>query len=112
MDLGVESNEIHHGKHLQGPKGILLIWFIGVFRGELNPLSSRSVVDTRVLPVLYLTGASLEKLENFQCTLGKRIVRLSHSHSNTSVLIGLDWPSMRAHQKVELSEEGCYGRLR
>ena len=44
----------------------------------------------------YLTDTSLEKLENFQCTLGKRILRLSRFHSNTSVLIGLDWPSMRA----------------
>jgi hypothetical protein len=42
-----------------------------------------------------LTDTSLENLENFQCTLGKRILRLSRSHSNTSVLIGLDWPSMR-----------------
>ena len=41
----------------------------------------------------YLTNATLDNLENFQCTLGKKILRL---HSNTSVLIGLDWPSMRA----------------
>ena len=76
---------------------------IGVFRGELNPLSSRSVVDTCVMPVLlfgsecwYLTDSTLDKLENFQYTLGKKILRLSRFHSDTSILIGLDWPSMRA----------------
>ena len=44
----------------------------------------------------YLTDTSLEKLENFQCTLDKRILRLSRFNSNTSVLMALDWPSMRA----------------
>ena len=43
----------------------------------------------------YLTAATLKKLENFQHTLGKRILRLSRFHSNASVLIGVDWPSMR-----------------
>ena len=41
----------------------------------------------------YLTDAALDDLERFQC---KRILRLSHFHSNTSVQIRLDWPSMRA----------------
>ena len=52
---------------------------IGVFRGELNPLSSRSVVDTCVMPVLlfgsecwYLTDSTLDKLENFQYTLARK----------------------------------------
>ena len=44
----------------------------------------------------YLTDNTLQKLETFQCTLGRRILRLSRFHSNISVLIGLDWPSMRA----------------
>ena len=43
----------------------------------------------------YLTDSVLDDLECFQCTLGRRILKLSHFHSNTSVLIGLDWPSMR-----------------
>ena len=76
---------------------------IGVFQGELNPLSTRSVVETCVMPVLlfgskswYLTDAALDDLERFQCCIGKRILRLSRFHSNTNVQIGLDWPSMRA----------------
>ena len=44
----------------------------------------------------YLTDAVLEELEKFQCWIGKKILRLSRSHSNTAVRIGLDWPSMRA----------------
>ena len=42
------------------------------------------------------TDAVLEELEKFQCWIGKKILRLSRSHSNTAVRIGLDWPSMRA----------------
>ena len=73
------------------------------FQGKLNPLSSRSVVEACVMPVLlfgaeswYLTDTVLDDLECFQCTLGRRILKLSRFHSNTSVLIGLDWPSVRA----------------
>jgi hypothetical protein len=44
----------------------------------------------------YLTDAALDDLERFQCSIGRRILRLSRFHSNTSVLIGLNWPSMRA----------------
>ena len=76
---------------------------IGAFQGKLNPLSSRSVVEACVMPVLlfgaeswYLTDSVLDDLECFQCTLGRRILKLSRFHSNTSVLIGLDWPSVRA----------------
>jgi len=76
---------------------------IGVFQGEPNPLSSRSIVETCVMPILlfgseswYLTDATLDELERFQCTIGRRILRMSRFHSNTNVLIGLDWPSMRA----------------
>ena len=34
-------------------------------------------------------------------TLGKRILRLSCSHSNASALIGLDWPSIRARVLIK-----------
>ena len=76
---------------------------IGVFHGNLNPLSSRSVVETCVMPILlfgsecwYLSDPTLDELEQFQCSIGKRILRLSRFHSNTAVLMGLEWPSMRA----------------
>ena len=76
---------------------------IGVFHGSLNPLSSRSVVETCVMPILlfgsecwYLSDPTLDELEQFQCSTGKRILRLPRFHSNTAVLMGLEWPSMRA----------------
>ena len=44
----------------------------------------------------YLTDTSvLDDLECFECTLGRIILKLSRFYSNTSVLIGFDWPSMR-----------------
>ena len=59
-------------------KALFSFGCMGVFQGDLNPLSSRSVVDTCVMPVLlfgseswFLTDATLDKLENFQCTLGE-----------------------------------------
>ena len=76
---------------------------IGVFHGSLNPLSSRSVVETCVMPILlfgsecwYRSDPTLDELEQFQCSIGKRILRLPRFHSNTAVLMGLEWPSMRA----------------
>ena len=62
---------------------------IGVFHGNLNPLSSRSVVETCVMPILlfgsecwYLSHPTLDELEQIQCSIGKRILRLSRFHSN------------------------------
>ena len=51
---------------------------IGVFQGELNPLSSRSVVDTCVMPVLlfgseswYLTDTPLKSWRTFSVPLAR-----------------------------------------
>ena len=43
----------------------------------------------------YLTDTVLDYLERFQCEIGRKILHLSHFHSNVSVRIGLDWPSVR-----------------
>ena len=76
---------------------------IGAFHGDLNPLSARAIVEACVMPVLlfgceswYLTDTALDVLERFQCEIGRKILRLSHFHSNVSVRTGLDWPSIRA----------------
>ena len=78
---------------------------IGVFHGNLNPLS---VIETCVMPVLlfgceswYLTDTTLDDLERFQCNIGRRILQLSHFHSNISIRIGLDWPSVRARVFIQ-----------
>ena len=51
---------------------------LGAFHGQLNPLSSRSLVETCVMPVLMygseswcLNASLLSKLESFQAEVGK-----------------------------------------
>ena len=77
---------------------------IGAYQGLLNPLSGRSLFTTFVLPILLygsdnwiLTEQLLMTLEKFQAEIGRRILRLSKSHSDVSVLIGLHWPRIRVH---------------
>ena len=73
----------------------------GVFLGALNPLSSQSIVETCVIPVL-LHGAEswiineslLKSLESFQAELAKRILHLPKFSSNKAALL---WSSVRAH---------------
>ena len=81
---------------------------IGVFHRNLNPLSSNSVIETCVMSVLlfgyeswYLTYTTLDDLERFQCNIGRRILQLSCFHSNISIRIGLDWPSVRARVFIQ-----------
>ena len=75
----------------------------GVFLGSLNPLSSRSIVESCVMPVLLhgaeswiLNESLLQKLESFQAELVKRILRSSKFSSNKAVKLALKWPSIRA----------------
>ena len=72
---------------------------IGVFQGDLSPLSSRSVVETCVMPVLLfgsenwlLNRAMISSLEAFQGEIAKRIlIKWPGHHSNTAavVVVGL-----------------------
>ena len=81
---------------------------IGFFQGALNPLPSRSVVETCVMSVLlfgsesrYLNDAALDELERFHCTLDRRILQSPCFHSNThfhsliQLCVLLYWPSIR-----------------
>ena len=89
---------------LKARKAFFSFGCIGAFQGKLIPPSSGSIVEACVMAVLllgaeswYLTDTSvLDSLECLECTLGRRILKLSRFHSNTSVLTGFDWPSMRA----------------
>ena len=76
---------------------------IGAFHGRLNPLTGRSLFETFVVPtMLYgcetwiLSETHIRMLESFQAEIGKRILGISKYHSNTSTLIGLHWPSVKA----------------
>ena len=72
-----------------------------MFEGKLNPLSGRTVYETCVIPVLlynsenwFVTNQLLQKLESFQCELGRRILKLSRHHSALAVRLALCWPSV------------------
>ena len=76
---------------------------LGAFHGLLNPLSSRSIVESCILPVLMYGSESwvlnttlLLTLESFQAEVGKRILRLPKFTSNNIPLLVLNWPSMCA----------------
>ena len=76
---------------------------LGAFHGLLNPLSSRSLVECCILPVLMygseswmLNSTLLSTLESFQAELGKRILKLPKFTSNNIPLLTLNWPSMCA----------------
>ena len=44
-----------------------------------------------------LTEQLLMTLEKFQAEIGRRILHLSKSHSDVSLLIRLHWPRIRVH---------------
>ena len=75
---------------------------LGAFHGLLNPLSSRSLVESCVLPVLMygaktwcVNASLLSKLESFQSEIGKKILRLPKFTANQVPLLALNWPTMR-----------------
>ena len=75
---------------------------LGAFHGLLNPLSSRSLVESCVFPVLMygaeawsITASLLLKLESFQSEIGKKILRLPRFTANLVPLLALNWPTMR-----------------
>ena len=77
---------------------------IGAFHGSLNPLSSRSIFETCIVPILLygcetwlLNAMTIKMLECFQCEIGRRILHLPKHHSNKVVRLGLQWPSVATH---------------
>ena len=79
---------------------------IGAFQGELNPLSSISIFESCIIPILLhgcetwlLDSSTLNLLERFQGEIGRRILRLPKFYSGRAVRIGLHWPSMSAGQE-------------
>ena len=75
----------------------------GIFHGLLNPLSSRSIFESCVVPsLLYesevwlLNNTLLSKLESFQADLGKRMLRLPKSTANSMKMLAMGLPSVRA----------------
>uniref|UniRef100_A0A1X7TBW4 Reverse transcriptase domain-containing protein n=1 Tax=Amphimedon queenslandica TaxID=400682 RepID=A0A1X7TBW4_AMPQE len=74
---------------------------MNVYDGKCIPLTSLSVFNAFVLPILlygcetwFLTDPLLNLLDKFQAEVGIRILKLPVTH-NLSPLIGLHWPSFR-----------------
>ena len=74
---------------------------LGAFQGELNPLSSCSIYETCIVPILLygsetwlLDSTSLNSLESFQHEIGCRILRLPKFYAKSAVRIGLHWPTV------------------
>ena len=70
---------------------------LGAFHGLLNQLSSRSLVESCVFPVLMygaeswcINASLLLKLESFQSEIGKKILRLSKFTANHIPLLALN----------------------
>ena len=80
---------------------------IGAFQGDLSPLSTKSVIETCVLPVvLYgaenwiMTHTLIEKLNRFVGELAKRALRWPKSHLNTAALVTLNMESAESRVLV------------
>ena len=77
-------------------------WRIGVFQGDISPLSSREVIESCVMPVLLygsenwiLTEALVERLESFQGEMAKRVLKWPRHHSNAAAITAHDVPTMK-----------------
>ena len=90
---------------------------MGAFQGQLNPVSTRSIYETCVVPVLLfgseiwiLTDSMLHQLESFQGEIGRRMLKLSKYHSTLSTRLALKWPSITARifiRKLSLLSKVC-----
>ena len=74
---------------------------LGAFQGKLNPLTGKSIYETCVIPVLLygcenwiLTDANIVALESFQGEIGRRILKLSKSHSLLATRLALQCQSI------------------
>ena len=74
---------------------------LGAFQGDLSPLSTRSIIETCVMPVLLfgsenwiVSGGILEQLESFLGELAKRALKWPRHFSNTAAMTVLDLASV------------------
>ena len=78
-------------------RSFFLYGSIGAFQGDLNPRSTRSIIETCTLPVLLsgcenwiLSKKCYEDLESFIGELAKRGLKWPRHFSNTAALVTLD----------------------
>ena len=75
---------------------------IGAFQGDLSPLSSKSVYEVCVLPILLygcenwvLTQTLIDRLEAFQGEIVKRMLKWPRHHSNTAACVTVRLQSVK-----------------
>ena len=75
---------------------------IGVFQGDVSPLSSRAVLESCVMPILLfgcenwiLTETLWQKLKAFEGELVKQVLKRLRHHSNMPAAMVLEVPTMR-----------------
>ena len=76
---------------------------MGAFQGDLNPLSSKSIIESCVMPILLfgcenwiLSETCLHTLEAFLGELAKRALKWPQHFSNTSAILALEMETFRS----------------
>jgi len=91
---------------------------IGVFQGSLNPLSSATVIETCVMPILLygagnwiFTSELLKRLESFQGELAKRVLWWPGHHTSACIAVGFQSTKSRVlGQKLSFLQHARSGR--
>ena len=86
---------------IKARKAFFAMGSIGAYQGNLNPLNSRCIFETCIIPVLLygcenwiLCEQDIMLLERFQDSMGKKMLKLPHHHSNAITRIVLELPSI------------------
>ena len=95
-DKSVEAN-IEKGR-----KAFFAAGAIGAYQSSLNPLSSRSLFNTCVVPTLLygsenwiLTEQTIARLETFQSQMSKRMLKVPKHYANLLPRVVMQLPSMK-----------------
>ena len=82
---------------------------MGAFQGDLSPLSTRSIIETCVMPILLfgsenwiVSGGIFEQLESFLGELAKRALKWPRHFSNTAAMTVLDLDSVTSRIVVRM----------
>ena len=91
-------------------KAFFAMGSLWAFQGELNPLSTSSIFETCILPVLLygcetllLDCSCLSTLEIFQCEIGRRILRM---YFPSSAVVNICTPPGSPHTNTNNSHHG------
>ena len=81
---------------------------LGTFQGGLNPLSTGSIIQTCVMPVLMYGSENwlltINQLDSFLGEMAKRALKWPRHFSNTAALVTIGMESIRVDQKTLILE--------